>query len=169
MRYFRYTLVLLLLFTITAPAQEQTLSLDAILDRVEAGEYAAALDALDARIDTDINDVEAHFLKGLVLMESGNRTEAEAVFLDMTRLFPALPEAYNNLAALYVEQGNYERAQQILQDALDNTPDDALLRNNLGDLYLAMAIDAYRRAQNLNPDDPALDAKLDYLEPMLDP
>lgn len=169
MRYFRYVPILLLLITATASAQNQPLSLDAIVDRVETGEYAAALDALDTRIAADINDVQARFLKGLVLMEQGDRAGAEAVFLEITRLFPALPEAYNNLAALYVEQGDYERAQQTLQEALANTREDALLRNNLGDLYVTMAVDAYRQARSLEPGDPELDAKLDYLEPMLAP
>ncbi len=171
MRYFRYILTLGLLMATLAVAQERPVPLEVIIEQMETGQYATALEALDARIDADINDVQAHFLKGLVRVEQGEFAEAEAVFLQMIRLFPALPEAYNNLAALYVERGDYASALHTLHEAIEHTASDtdmALLRSNLGDLYIAMAIDAYRHAQTIATEDLGLDAKLDYLSPMLD-
>ncbi len=171
MRYFHYTLSLWLLTATLAVAQERPLPLEVIIEQVEAGDYATALEALDARVAADVNDVQAHFMRGLVLVEQGHRAEAETVFLQMTRLFPALPEAYNNLAALYVERGDYASALQTLHDAIEHTANDAdmaLLRSNLGDLYIAMAIDAYRHAQAITTEDLGVEAKLDYLAPMLD-
>lgn len=143
-------------------------TLTAIQRLLDAGRNAAALVALDRRIEADAGDVAARFLKGLALQESGDRASARDVYLEIAKLFPKLPEAFNNLAALYVADGDHEKARQALVSARANAPDYPLVHVNLGDLYLRMAADAYRRAVELNPDDVDAVNRLARLQRLLD-
>ncbi len=52
-------------------------------------------------------------------------------------LYPALYQAYNNLAVEYSKLGRYEEAVQALKGSIAIQPDDATPRRNLAELYLA--------------------------------
>lgn len=149
-----------------ASTSELLPTLSSIQAAVDAGDTETALADLDKRIEADVNDVQSRFLKGMVLMETGDHREAQQTFIEITRLFPKLPEAFNNLAVLYVREGNYEKARSALLSAKANTPDYPTAHANLGDLYLKMAADAYRQALELNPDDSLSAAKLQALQGM---
>ena len=43
--------------------------------------------------------------------------EAIQVFTGLTEDYPELPEPYNNLAVLYAQQGDYEKARDALEAA----------------------------------------------------
>lgn len=161
------------LFVITSIAAGSTLAqdkalvdLDTIQRLAGQGEYADALGYLDERIEADGNDIQSRFLKGLVLMGQGDTQAAREAFQEVARLFPRLPESYNNLAVIYAEVGEYEKARQALLSAAANAPEYAPVRANLGDLYSKLAADAYRNALDLDPDDAASQAKLKWLERM---
>ena len=141
-------------------------TISSIQQSIAQGDAQTALAALDQRIKADNNDVQSRFLKGMVLMEEGENLEAQEAFIEITRLFPKLPEAFNNLAVLYVREGSYEKARSALMSAKANTPDYPVAHANLGDLYLKMAADAYRQALELDPDDQLSAAKLDALQNM---
>lgn len=160
-------LVLIFIGAGIALAQDKELvALSTIQRLAEQGEYNKALEHLNERIEADINDIQSRFLKGLILMEQGDAQAARQAFLEVARLFPRLPESYNNLAVIYAEEGEYEKARQALLSAAANAPEYAPVRANLGDLYSKLAADAYREAIELNPDDAASEAKLKWLEHM---
>ncbi|MFO1351800.1 MAG: tetratricopeptide repeat protein [Gammaproteobacteria bacterium] len=146
---------------------QQPVTIDAIKALADKGDKKTALELLDKRVAADANDVQARFMKGLLLQEMGNRNEAREVFAEIARLFPKIPEAYNNLAALYAQQGEYEQARRALLSAVANAPDYPTVHVNLGDLYIKMAVDAYRDALALNPGDADAKAKLRFLEKLL--
>jgi Flp pilus assembly protein TadD len=97
-------------------------------------------------------------------LEAGDTIAAKEVFSEIARRFPRLPEAFNNLAAIYAENGEYEKARQALLSAIANAPNYAAAQSNLGDLYIKLAADAYRKAADLDPLDPGAGAKLNLLE-----
>ena len=140
--------------------------LDAIRRMAEQGQWQEALQRLDSRIetDTDATDVQARFLKGLLLLEHDRLQEAREVFLDITRLFPRLPGGFNNLAVIYAREGEYEKARQALALAIANAPDYSASHANLGDIYTKLALDAYRRAVELDPQDEISQGRLEWLE-----
>lgn len=148
----------------TALAQRNVPTMNTVQHLIEEGEFDAALDLLEQRVKADRNDVQARFLKAMVLLRQGKKEEAQAVFVDIVRHFPKLPEASNNLAALYANDGEYEKARQALLSAIANVPDYSTAHINLGDLYVKMAIDAYRQAVKLDPNDKAAKAKSKFLE-----
>ncbi len=79
-------------------------------------------------------------------------------------------DAYNYLAVIYREQGQFAKAENLYKDALQIWPGDALLYKNLGilyDLYLDRSKDAltlYRQAQNLGGNDKQLAGWIKDLE-----
>lgn len=165
MLHYLYTgLLAALLTTAGAAWAQQPVDLDAIQRLAAQGDRQQALAKLDERIKANADDVQARFLKGLLLLEQNNTREAREVFSEITRRFPRIPEAHNNLAAIYAREGEYELARQVLLSAIANSPDYSGVRASLGDLYAKLATDAYRKALSLNPNDAASRAKLRLLE-----
>jgi tetratricopeptide (TPR) repeat protein len=108
-----------------------------------------ALKQLDARIASNPNDVQAKFKRATVLARLNRDDDAIAAFSALTQTYPELPEPYNNLAALYAKKGRYEDARNALETAVKANPGYALAYENLGDLYLRLASESYKRAQTL--------------------
>lgn len=111
--------------------------------------WQASLTQLDARIASNPHDAQARFKRGTVLAHLNRDDEAITAFTELTQLYPELPEPYNNLAALYAKHGRYAEARAALETATKVNPGYGLAYENLGDLYLRMANEAYRRAQSL--------------------
>ncbi|MGN6650903.1 tetratricopeptide repeat protein [Trinickia sp.] len=111
--------------------------------------WSAALAELDARIASHPHDAQAKFKRGTVLARLNRDDDAIRQFQELTQLYPELPEPYNNLAALYAKHGRYEDARKALETAVQANPSYGLGYENLGDLYLHLAEESYRRAQSL--------------------
>jgi tetratricopeptide (TPR) repeat protein len=111
--------------------------------------WEAALSQLDERIASNPRDAQARFKRGTVLAHLNRDDEAIAAFVELTQMYPELPEPYNNLAALYAKQGHFTEARAALETAIKVNPGYGLAFENLGDVYLRMADQAYRRAQSL--------------------
>ena len=98
-----------------------------------------------------VTRVRARFLKGLLLLQAGDSRNASRVFSALTEDYPRFPQPYNNLAAIQAAEGDYDAAERTLRRALDASPGYVKGLENLGDLYLKMAADAYQRALALDP------------------
>lgn len=130
---------------------------------INEGRYGRALAVLDRHLKENPQDAEARFSRGLVLVKMSRTDEAIQVFADITRDFPQLPEPYNNLAVLYAQRGDYERARDALEAALSTHPSYATAHENLGDVYTALATAAYNRALVLDRNNEAIRVKLNLL------
>jgi tetratricopeptide (TPR) repeat protein len=82
----------------------------------------------------------------------GRSSDAIAVFTALTADFPNLAEPYNNLAVLHAAARDYDRARVALEKAIRVAPDYATAHENLGDLYLQLANQAYAKVVQLAPD-----------------
>ncbi|MES2682848.1 MAG: tetratricopeptide repeat protein [Pseudomonadota bacterium] len=118
--------------------------------QLTSGDLPGALKTLDKYLATAPQDAEARFTRGLVLVKLNKTEDAIKVFADLTRDYPQLPEPYNNLAVLYAQQGDYEKARDALEAALATHPAYATAHENLGDIYAALAGAAYNRASMLD-------------------
>ncbi len=116
---------------------------------ISARNWNAALADLDARIKSNPRDAQAKFKRGTVLAHLGRDDEAIDQFVELTQAYPELPEPYNNLAALYAKHGRYDEARAALETAVKANPGFGLAYENLGDLYLRLAAEAYKRAQSI--------------------
>lgn len=114
------------------------------------GQFAPALQKLDQHLAKNPQDAEARFARGLALTKLNRVPEALKAFTDLTRDYPQLPEPYNNLAVLYAQQGDYDKAREALEAALATHPSYATAHENLGDIYAALAGASYNRALMLD-------------------
>ena len=125
------------------------------------GDLAQALRQADAAIAEQPRAAPIRFLKGVILADLKRDAEAMAVFIALTEDYPELPDPYNNLAVLLAAQGRLNEALVALQAALRNDPAHRAARQNLGDVHLALAIQAWTAAQSGDDkDDAALHRKL---------
>jgi len=86
------------------------------------GNHAAALEKIEAAITANPRDARARFLKGVILTEQNKPNDAIKVFTALTDDYPELPEPYNNLAVLYAQQGQYDKARKSLEMAISTHP-----------------------------------------------
>ncbi len=124
--------------------------------QLSSGDLPGALKTLDKYLAGAPQDAEARFTRGLVLVKLNKSDDAIKVFADLTRDYPQLPEPYNNLAVLYAQQGDYEKARDALEAALATHPAYATAHENLGDIYAALAGAAYTRAAALDANNQAV-------------
>ena len=130
---------------------------------ISQGDYDGALKRLDKYLATSPQDAEARFARGLVLVKLNKTPDAIKVFADLTRDYPQLPEPYNNLAVLYAQQGDYEKARDALEAALATHPSYATAHENLGDIYAALAGASYNRALQLDQANQGIRYKLSLI------
>ena len=104
-----------------------------------AGDIEQAMRRADAAIAAQARAAQIRFLKGVMLTDLKREAEATQIFLALTEDFPELPDPYNNLAVLYAAGGQLQSALNALQTALRNDPTHRAARENLGDVYLALA------------------------------
>lgn len=116
----------------------------------EQGNQAAALDKVNIYLSANPKNAEAMFMRGVILVELGKRDDAIKAFTDLSEKFPNLPEPYNNLAVLYADQGQYDKARKALESAIKTHPSYATAHENLGDIYARMASEAYDKALKLD-------------------
>jgi len=131
-----------------------------IADLMRAGKSDEALKRADAFLSARPRDVQVRFLRAVILIDLSRRPEATDALVLLTQDFPELPEPYNNLAVLAAAQGGLARAEHLLQQALTAQPNFVTAQENLGDLYVAMAAEAFERASKLDPANSALKSKL---------
>jgi Flp pilus assembly protein TadD len=128
-----------------------------------AGQSSAALERADKYLATKPRDAQMRFLKSVVLADTGRGDEAIAMLQQLAQDYPELPEPHNNLAAIHAARGDYAKARSELEESLRLSPGYATAQENLGDVYAALAGQAYARAQQLEPANGALPRKLDLI------
>ena len=113
---------------------------------LKQGQYPQALEKVDAWLAANPKDAQGRFLKGLIYTEMNKPAEAIAIFTHLSEDYPELPEPYNNLAVLYAQQRQYDKARMALEMAIRTHPAYAIAYENLGDVYAKLASQAYDKA-----------------------
>lgn len=143
---------------------------DAIADARQMLAHAAyddALDTLNTVLQSKPDNGEARFLKGLALAHSGQTEAALGLFDTLAQDYPDMAEAWNNLGVLRARTGDLDGARKALSRAKQLNPKHVAARQNLGDVYVALAQHAYHQASTLAPDNPVLQRKMHTLAQFL--
>ena len=127
---------------------------------IAAGRSKQALAFAEEQLVKNPRNAQMRFVRGVILSDMNDNDGARAAFQQLTEDFPELPEPYNNLAVLYAAEGQLDRARAALELALLARPDYATAHENMGDVYLQMAADAYQRASTLQPTNRTVSNKL---------
>ncbi|MBF0322755.1 MAG: tetratricopeptide repeat protein, partial [Magnetococcales bacterium] len=157
----RLSLIAAFLLTCVPPAlRAEAGEIGEIQALLEKKQLAAAMSRLTGYLKSNPKDVQARFFRGLILAEEQKLSEAIQAFQELTEEFPDRPEPFNNLAVLYAEQGQLEKARDVLLKAINTRPEYATARENLGDVYAKLASQSYRKALQISKENPATEAKL---------
>ncbi|MDO9283242.1 MAG: tetratricopeptide repeat protein [Aquabacterium sp.] len=143
-----------------APAADPGASARDIERQFRSGEQRLALQQLDQALIARPSDPGLRFLRAVLLTETGRSAEAVPVLERMTEDFPDLPEPYNNLAVLQAADGQLDRARSLLETALRLDPAYRTAHENLGDVFVRLALRAYEAAAAGGRTEPALQTKL---------
>jgi ketosteroid isomerase-like protein len=136
---------------------------------IRAGQLADALALADKTIAARPRDAGMRFLRGVVLTEQNKPNEAISQFLRLTEDFPELPEPYNNLAVLYAQQNQYDKARAMLEMAIRTNPSYATAYENLGDVYAKLSHQSYSKALQLDNANTAIGPKLNLIREVFTP
>jgi tetratricopeptide (TPR) repeat protein len=157
-----------------APPSDSTVVSNANRDAHEVtvllrnGRVDAANSKVEAMLAKNPKDAQARFLKGLVLTDQGKTADAIQAFRALTEDYPELPEPYNNLGSLYATTGQFDQARIALESAIAANPSYVIAHDNLGDLYVRLAAQAYDKVLQLDRTSAATRAKAAALRNAVD-
>ncbi len=119
-------------------------------------EFDAVVECARHIIALDGKNVSAYFSLGVALQSLKRMTEAESAYRDTLRLQPEHAKALTHLVGMLGEQNRLAEIRALLERALAQAPQDALLHYNLGMALLnlgqeADALRAFGQAVALNP------------------
>ncbi|WP_027015882.1 tetratricopeptide repeat protein [Comamonas composti] len=136
---------------------------------LRTGKSAQALEHANAYLEKNGRDPQMRFLKAVALTDSGKTDEAIAALRQLIEDYPELPEPYNNLAVIYAGQNQLDKARDALESAVRNNPGYGVAYENLGDIHLRLAYQAYDKAQDLDSRKASVAPKLKLLRELLQP
>jgi tetratricopeptide (TPR) repeat protein len=142
-------------------------SLPDIQRLMKQNQLPQALEKVDLYISSKPKDAQGRFLKGLILTDMARTADAIAIFTKLTEDFPELPEPYNNLAVLYAQQKQYDKARTALEMAIRTHPSYSIAHENLGDVYAKLASQAYDKALQLDSSNTVMQTKLSMIKELI--
>lgn len=161
---------LLSIIGLTLAAASFAAHADALQDAsrlLKQGQPSQALEQADRYLAGKPKDAQGRFLRGIALAEMGRSNDAIAVFTKLTEEYPELPEPYNNLAVIYAQQRQYDKARQALEMAIRTHPSYATAHENLGDIYARLASQAYDKALQIDSSNSAAQNKLSMIRDLI--
>lgn len=150
-----------------APATVRADTLQEASRLMKQGQLGPALEKTDQVLAAKPKDAQARFMKGLILTEMNRHNDAIVIFTKLTEDYPELPEPYNNLAVLYAQQRQFEKAKNALEMAIRTHPSYATAHENLGDIYARMASQAYDKALQIDSSNASAQSKLALIRDLM--
>lgn len=136
---------------------------------IKGGKLGEALSKAEQYLAGKPRDPQMRFIKGVIQTESGKPADAIATFTQITQDYPELPEPYNNLAVLYANQSQFDKARAALEMAIRTNPSYATAHENLGDVYAKLASQAYSKALQLDGSNTGVQPKLALIRTLFTP
>ncbi len=133
---------------------------------LDAGEYATARADLEAAVEEDPGNSEAHFLLGQVYNRQGELLKAADEFRTVIALDPENGAAHHNLGVTYFQLQDPNAAVAEFEIALRLDPDDPDTHYQLGATYLVLALSG--AAPMAAPDPELLAQAVDQFNEALD-
>ncbi len=132
-------------------------------DLLNEGKNAQALAIADAGLTQNANNLKLRFMRTVALERLERVDEAISELRRMTADFPEVPEPYNNLAVILAKRGALDEAEALLKKVLSISPNFAVARKNLGDVYLTKALDNFEAAAGGIHQNPEFTERLETL------
>ena len=131
----------------------------------KAGRSAEALDHYRSAVEQEPESAEANTVYGLMLLQLGRSNEAEAPLRRAVEIAPAHAALRMNLAQWLAHEKRLDEAVDVVAGIVADEPQRAWAWERLGELKARQlrfgeAADQFRRATELQPNDPSLLFKL---------
>ena len=152
--------------TVLAPVQQNNDFQEATV-LYRGGKYEGAMERIDAWLKTRPKDARGRFLRGMIFTQQKKLDEAARIYADLTQDFPELPEPYNNLAVIYADQGDFDKARTLLESAVRANATFTAAHENLGDIHARLAAASYEKALKLDATNKAVATKLKTVNDMI--
>lgn len=131
---------------------------------IKNGRSAQALELAGLGLERNNRNAQLRFMRAVALETLGRKEESAKELRSLISAYPEIPEPYNNLAVIEAGFGNLEESLRLLTRALQINPDFQLARKNVGDVYLALAIEAYEASAPSFPRNAELQTRLKTLK-----
>lgn len=132
-----------------------------------SGQAEQALAQADAYIREHPGDPQMRFVKANLLSSEGQTEQAQALLTELTQEYPELAEPWNNLAVLYADSGRLKAAEEALESALRINPGYATALENMGDVRLRLAQQAYEQARKSGNTSSRVSHKIEVLRELM--
>src|SRR5262245_56532622 len=118
----------------------------------------AAIHEFEEIIRIDPTERQSFLMLGRLYQIKGDRQQATEIYKKFLGIEPGSEEGVTALAKLHMEAGNDKEAAELLEAFVKQRPDSDGALQPVGEVYAAMqdnakAADAYKRANELDPDD----------------
>ena len=131
------------LFTCTAGAAGNIQNLQSL---IEQKLYAQAASDGEQLLINNSGHPDIEFLTAYAYQMTRQNRKAAEHYENLIRQHPKLPEPRNNLAIIYLSDGDYDKASNLLVNAINTHYSYATAYANLSSIYTGVASEAYRRA-----------------------
>lgn len=121
-------------------------SLEEVTSALASGDSQSALGQFESLPKSERVSFHGRLLEASVLAALGREEEAEQRYLALIDEVPQRPEPYNNLAVLYANQGELDKALGLLEQAIQTNASYATVRDNLSRIYLEKSLNSYAKA-----------------------
>lgn len=138
---------------------------DEVRKLLRRGKNEQALVLVQKNVALNPRDPQMRFWEGYLYEQMGQPQMAKPIYLALTQEHPELAEPHNNLGVLLAAEGQYGEARQMFELALRANPRYALAQENLGDVLLQLARQAYQRALEIDPAQRTAAKKIELLVP----
>ena len=136
---------------------------------MKGNQMGEAMSKVDQFLSAKPRDPQMRFLKGVIQSETGKANDAINTFTRLTEEYPELPEPHNNLAVLFANSNQFDKARTSLEMAIRTNPSYSTAHENLGDIYAKMASQAYAKALQLDGTNTAITPKLALIRELFTP
>jgi putative PEP-CTERM system TPR-repeat lipoprotein len=126
----------------------------------QSNRLADAVKAFDQTSQQQPDNLGAHVMAAILLHTAGKTADAKERYLAILKREPRVAIAANNLASIYIDEGeNLKEAQELAERATELFPNHAGMRDTLGSLYLRRqlpgpALNHFQRSVDADPANP---------------
>lgn len=140
-------------------------SIEDLTALIDQNQFAKAAQTGEQLLTNNPDHAKIQFLTAYAYQMNQQHAKASNLYQNLIRQQPNLPEPRNNLAMIYMARGDYERASELLIEAIYTHNSYATAYRNLNNIYKSIASEAYRRAlsESVEPEQYAYNIELSAL------
>jgi tetratricopeptide (TPR) repeat protein len=136
---------------------------DSVQRLMRQARYSDALRSAEQFLLEHPRDPQMLFMRAKLLLDLRRTDEAFDQLSSLVQQYPELPEPHNNLGVIHASRGHLDLARESFEMALRNNPNYDVALENLGDVLLRQAREAYEKSLKINPASRTLTRKLQAL------